>query len=264
MMLLRPLVFSAFTVVAVHAQPLLDTLVATYPEHLASSDQRMLIWKDGTRMPISDGRVNKTFKELLENPDIKDQFAIPYPLGMGGRPPVLNDDPGRIRNEAFFLKMYGDCRKGEVAKHLKSVEWLPHFGGGSVMVTTINGVAERLAAISHQLETLPSEMIKYVVPSAGAYNCRVIAGTDRLSVHAYGAAIDINTHFSDYWLWSARKLAWRNRIPLEIAEVFENHGFIWGGKWYHFDTMHFEYRPEIIAFAKQGWPVSPSGALFGP
>jgi hypothetical protein len=41
---------------------------------------------------------------------------------------------------------------------------------------------------------------------------------------------------------------------LEIVEIFERHGFIWGGKWYHFDTFHFEYRPEIIALAKQGWP----------
>ena len=30
----------------------------------------------------------------------------------------------------------------------------------------------------------------------------------------------------------------------------EKHGFIWGGKWYHYDTMHFEYRPEIIATGK--------------
>ncbi|MDP3291618.1 MAG: M15 family metallopeptidase, partial [Sulfuricurvum sp.] len=25
------------------------------------------------------------------------------------------------------------------------------------------------------------------------------------------------------------------------------HGFIWGGRWYHYDTMHFEYRPELLA-----------------
>jgi len=28
--------------------------------------------------------------------------------------------------------------------------------------------------------------------------------------------------------------------------VFERHGFIWGGKWFHYDTMHFEYRPELL------------------
>jgi hypothetical protein len=27
--------------------------------------------------------------------------------------------------------------------------------------------------------------------------------------------------------------------------VFEREGFIWGGKWYHFDPIHFEYRPEL-------------------
>ncbi len=63
-------------------------------------------------------------------------------------------------------------------------------------------------------------------------------------MHAWGAAIDLNTKYSDYWLWS--KGGYRNRIPMEIVEVFEKHGFIWGGKWGHFDTMHFEYRPELL------------------
>ena len=31
-----------------------------------------------------------------------------------------------------------------------------------------------------------------------------------------------------------------------IVDVFERNGFIWGGKWYHYDTMHFEYRPELL------------------
>jgi len=35
-------------------------------------------------------------------------------------------------------------------------------------------------------------------------------------------------------------------VSLEIVEIFERHGFIWGGKWYHYDTMHFEYRPEML------------------
>jgi hypothetical protein len=140
------------------------------------------------------------------------------------------------------------------------VQWLPQHGGGTLMVTDINGVADRLAAVSRELERLPARLIKFLVPSAGTYNCRPIAETDRLSVHAYGAAIDVNTKYSDYWLWAKRKEktnepVWRNRIPLEIVEIFERHGFIWGGKWYHFDTMHFEYRPEIIALARNGWPV---------
>ncbi|WP_228384801.1 M15 family metallopeptidase [Campylobacter pinnipediorum] len=29
-------------------------------------------------------------------------------------------------------------------------------------------------------------------------------------------------------------------------DIFEKNGFIWGGRWKHFDTMHFEYRPEFL------------------
>jgi hypothetical protein len=32
-----------------------------------------------------------------------------------------------------------------------------------------------------------------------------------------------------------------------VIDAFEENGFAWGGKWYRFDTVHFEYRPEILA-----------------
>jgi hypothetical protein len=48
-------------------------------------------------------------------------------------------------------------------------------------------------------------MTKYLVPSGGAYNCRPIAQTNRLSVHAYGAAIDLATKFGGSWQWSKDK-----------------------------------------------------------
>jgi hypothetical protein len=31
-----------------------------------------------------------------------------------------------------------------------------------------------------------------------------------------------------------------------VIRAFEGEGFIWGGKWPWFDTMHFEYHPELI------------------
>src|SRR3981189_3414040 len=83
--------------------PALDALVAAYPDHLATYDAKDLIWRDGTRMPISDGRSNKSFEQLLNEPDIKDQFAFPYRLGPQVKEPALNEDPGRIPQEAFFV-----------------------------------------------------------------------------------------------------------------------------------------------------------------
>ena len=71
-----------------------------------------------------------------------------------------------------------------------------------------------------------------------------VADTGEPSMHAWGAAIDINTAYADYWLWGHGGPA--NTIPAQIVEIFERHGFIWGGKWSHFDTMHFEYRPELL------------------
>ncbi|MGH6771317.1 MAG: M15 family metallopeptidase [Xanthobacteraceae bacterium] len=246
--------FVAALSTSVAADPAIDTLLAAYPDHLARRDGNDLVWKDGARMPISDGRSGKTFEQLLNEPDIDDQFVYPYPLGPILKPPAVNADPGRIRYQPFFVKMYGDCRRGDVIKRLKPVAWMPRRRGGTLRVTTVNGVADRLAAVVRELETLPAAMTRYLVPSAGTYNCRPIAHTNRLSVHAYGAAIDISTKFADYWEWSKGRsgaFTWRNRIPAEIGAAFERHGFIWGAKWHHMDSMHFEYRPELIALAKK-------------
>ena len=66
----------------------LDILVAAYPEQLATHDDQYLIWKDGTRQPLSDGQPNKTFDELLSHPSITDQFEIRYRLGPADHPAV--------------------------------------------------------------------------------------------------------------------------------------------------------------------------------
>jgi D-alanyl-D-alanine carboxypeptidase len=251
------LLASSLAVLPAFAGPALDVLVESYPDHLVSHDDNSITWRDGTVMPVGDEAKGLNFEELLKGPSILSQFAIPYPLGSGLKVPQLNEDPGRIRYEPFFTKMYGDCRKGDVEKRLKPVAWLPRYGGGTLMATSVNSVADRLSEVSRELEMLPKAMMKYLIPSAGIYNCRAITETDRTSVHSYGAAIDINDRYSDYWVWTKKKkgqFTWVNRIPLEIVHIFEQHGFIWGGKWYHFDTMHFEYRPEMTRLAERGWP----------
>ena len=139
-------------------------------------------------------------------------------------PPRVNEDPGRIRFEPFFAKMYGDCRKGEVAKRLRPVAWLGKRGGGRVSVTTVNNVNERLAAAVKELDTLSPDMTRFLVPSAGTYNCRTILNTTRLSVHAFAAALDINDKQADYWESPRDRtgaFAWRNRVPGAIGEIFE-------------------------------------------
>ena len=230
---------------------LMRRLVDAYPEHLAGYEDNVIIWHDGTRMPFDDGR-DKTFSETLTDPDLEDQFYTAYPRGLRGVPPLENNDPGRVRYEPFFTKMYGDCKQNgsAVEANLETVVWLPDNYGKTLRVTGVNGVAEALRQVSAALDELPARFMKYLRPSAGTYHCRTIAGTERFSVHAFGAAVDINAKYGDYWRWRGtepgEELVYRNRIPWEIVEIFEQHGFIWGGKWYHYDTLHFEYRPELL------------------
>jgi len=224
----------------------LARLKEAYPDVIAHCDKTKLVLTSGAEIAISDWRTDKSFDELLDHPDIDDMFAIPYPAHAKPAAPSVNSDPGRIRVETLFRAIYGDCRKGDVRAKLGKVSWF----GGTVLITTRNGVDKALAAVASDLAQLPKPMLKYLAPSAGTYNCRPIAGTDRLSMHAYGASIDLNTKFANYWRWSKPgkdgKYPWTNQLPQEVIEVFERHGFIWGGRWYHYDTMHFEYRPELL------------------
>ncbi|HMG77179.1 MAG TPA: hypothetical protein VK591_00755, partial [Xanthobacteraceae bacterium] len=52
----------------------LDNLVAAYPNALAGHDDKVLRWRDGTVMPLSDGTENKPFQELLRHASVADQF----------------------------------------------------------------------------------------------------------------------------------------------------------------------------------------------
>jgi hypothetical protein len=38
--------------------------------------------------------------------------------------------------------------------------------------------------------------------------------------------------------------------PEQVVKLFYEEGFIWGGHWDKYDTMHFEYRPELILLSK--------------
>jgi hypothetical protein len=145
-------------------------------------------------------------------------------------------------------------RRSSLLAELRAL-WLPRKWGKAVRVTRVNGVAAQLAKVSAELDRLPASFDQYLFPPAGTFNCRAIAGTGRLSAHGSATAIDIATRHAHYWRWekpdASGRHVWRNEIPIEVVEIFEKHGFIWGGKWYHYDTMHFEYRPELIAAGRE-------------
>ncbi len=220
-------------------------IAKAYPDFIDSVDCCNLYWKDGSTMKYDDGIENKDYETMLDNPSLKDQMSMVYPNGRDYIiPPPKNFDPGRIRNEDFFKKIYGSS-ESEVRSNLVEINWLPNSLNKKIMITSVNGVDKALQKVSDELDRLPDDMLKYVKRLGGTFNWRPILNTNRMSPHSYGIAIDINTAYSDYWEWE-KGSGYKNRIPMEIIEVFEKYGFIWGGKWFHYDTMHFEYRPELL------------------
>ena len=225
-------------------------LLAAYPGLFTIADNAVA-WADGTTMIWDDGKA-KTAEQLLTEPDIEDMFHYVYPgAAQGPLTPAADFDPGRVRNEAFFKKLYGDSAKA-VATHIVGVKWLPKLKAGTLQMTTVFAIDGLVRKISEALQD-DAALAKYGLKPGGGFNWRVIAGTTQLSEHSFGIALDVNVGSSDYWRWAKPvkgTIPYKNRIPLALAALFERYGFIWGGRWYHYDTMHFEYRPELLAYAK--------------
>jgi peptidoglycan LD-endopeptidase CwlK len=225
-------------------------LLRAYPDFLQTAENNLVIWKDSTQMMFDDGVEHSDYETMLNHADLKDQMAQCYPKADDYlKKLVPNYDPGRARNEAFFFKMYGNSA-AEVEQKLVSIVWMPKNINKTIRVTSVGGIDKKFKQISDELDNLPPEFMPFLQNPAGTFNWRVIAGTTRQSTHSFGTTIDINVRLSHYWRNFSPDAngiyQYQNQIPLEIVRIFEKHGFIWGGKWYHYDTMHFEYRPELL------------------
>ena len=67
----------------------MQDLLRAYPDALTGFDGSELIWRDGTRMPVDDGRPDKSPEELLRQGSILDQLRLTYPIGAPLLPKVI-------------------------------------------------------------------------------------------------------------------------------------------------------------------------------
>lgn len=162
----------------------------------------------------------------------------------------------------FFDEIYDSKTRGKLESHIKGISFL----GFRV------NVHERIVQPLKEIETKINEAAKtdkevadFVksISKNEAYYWRVIANTNRKSFHSLGIAIDIRPKSYKgkevYWSWTKDKdpdgwmltpLKNRWMPPQAVIDIFEDQGFIWGGKWIIFDNMHFEYHPELILNAR--------------
>lgn len=159
----------------------------------------------------------------------------------------------------FFDYLYSSSSMASVERHIKSI----YFLGNPTrvherIVSPLKKVEERI----YRLAETDSKVRDFVdkIKSNDAYYWRLIDGTNRKSFHSLGIAIDIipvRITGEIFWSWTRDKnpsgwmftpLSRRWLVPSSIVKIFEEEGFIWGGKWAIWDNMHFEYHPELINY----------------
>ena len=133
-------------------------------------------------------------------------------------------------------------------------------------------IAEDIISIFQQLfkERYPIESIRLIddydanddssmaANNSSAFCYRVISGTNELSNHSFGLAVDINPLYNPYIKSNGQVLpaeaeAFADRTlsnpyyitPEDVCvRIFKEHGFSWGGDWKSSrDYQHFEYTP---------------------
>jgi len=94
-------------------------------------------------------------------------------------------------------------------------------------------VADSLGrALTAAYEAAPNAVAIY----DGCYNCRNVAGSNSVSLHARGAAIDLDAASNgsrEHWPTSAD-------MPLVVMEAFAREGWLSGGAFWGRDAMHFQ------------------------
>jgi hypothetical protein len=251
---------------------ILKALAAAYPGRIGEAaflngDWTVTVY--GERYYYSNGRLlPEEFREKAEEYDPQPFYNYPAEL-----PPWHDPGPEEAerfrdfalrrqanppkRSQHFYDALWRARTRDESYERVKTIRFL----GRQVLVHYT--IMEELALVEERIlkEAREDPVVRQWIAdldSLSGWNWRSISGTRSRSFHAYGAALDLlpasQGGLQTYWLWTAEKnpqwwtVPYEKRLhpPEKVIKAFESQGFIWGGKWLFFDTMHFEYRPEIL------------------
>lgn len=98
------------------------------------------------------------------------------------------------------------------------------------LLRALDGVARRLGS-QEAIERARMHLC------GGAYNFRLQRGGSSLSIHSWGAAIDIDPERNRLGRSYAPTLG---MMPMAVVEIFVAEGWEWGGRWSRPDAMHFQ------------------------
>jgi flavodoxin len=182
--------------------------------------------------------------------------------------PFVNSNAVR---SPFFDTLWQAGSRTEAFSHQ---QWIDFLGRRVQIHQNIAAPLGRVDARIQELAKTDTEIPLWLdkLESITGWNWRNIAGSESRSFHSYGAAVDLlmkaQAGMETYWQWtSAKGIDWRTvpaeklqKPPSAVIRAFEEQGFIWGGRWSRYDTMHFEYHPELLIFGT-GRNDTPPGAV---
>jgi hypothetical protein len=228
-------------------------------------DEAWFAWANGRMMPEEERGSWEEYAPLA---------MYRYPLEMPPLPVIDEEGAERLRrhvrenaenpprrHERFFGALLRAGSRAETEQRVVRLEVAGYT------LTVHERLREPLTLVSEELRALRqadpevAAFLKGLVEMNG-YNYRYVEGTRSRSFHSYGLAVDLVPRSyggrHPYWMWAMSKVKdwWtvpyerRWMVPLPVVQAFEKEGFVWGGKWLFFDTMHFEYRPEVMVLSR--------------
>jgi len=85
------------------------------------------------------------------------------------------------------------------------------------------------------------DIMKYQLDRCGGgYTFRTMRGSNKLSIHSWGAAIDLSPQYNRLGRKHHTNDDAELMMPLKVVDIFEDEGWKWGGHWLRPDAMHFE------------------------
>lgn len=150
-----------------------------------------------------------------------------------------NPNPWPKRDQASLRRFYGT--PGDERNLVRVTFPYPMFYDGKRVLTTRvhQRCAESLVRVLDSIRVMmPSypEIVDEAQDFDGIFNDRNKRGATTKSVHAWGAAIDLDADDNSF------RNAWptQSDMPLQIIEAFSREGWTHAGAFWGFDPMHFE------------------------
>lgn len=129
------------------------------------------------------------------------------------------DESNLVRIEFPYPMLYDGKRVTSTRVHKKCA---------ASLLRVLTAIRDRMEASSH----IRDEAEDF----GGVFNFRMKRGGSSYSLHAYGAAIDLDADDNSF------RASWpmQSDMPLEIIEEFAREGWVSGGAFWGFDAMHFQ------------------------